>query len=170
MSFSALRQESLWDLARGCVITRNMLTDTLAIAKDLLLTGEQACTCFGWVSACRKWSNTHGNGCWLCPSYQIQSETLFQTRQDQERGMNGQASLLHSWHWVLLYKLLIQLKLATPGAMLPLAMFALCLLSSTCPLFFYCPCAWTRVNESLSPAQTLWQPWYLRQKVNPNLL
>ena len=30
-------------------------------------------------------------------------ETLFQTRQNQERGMIGQASLLHSWHWVLAY-------------------------------------------------------------------
>ena len=32
---------------------------------------------------------------------QVQSETISQTRQDQERGMNGTASLLHSWHWVL---------------------------------------------------------------------
>ena len=28
---------------------------------------------------------------------------FFQTTQDQERGMNGPASLLHSWHWVLFY-------------------------------------------------------------------
>ena len=30
-------------------------------------------------------------------------ETLFQARQDQERGIIGPASLLHSWHWVLLF-------------------------------------------------------------------
>ena len=43
-------------------------------------------------------------GKWLLlpPSDHIQSETLFQTKQDQERRMNGPASLLHSWHWVLL--------------------------------------------------------------------
>ena len=32
---------------------------------------------------CRKWPNTQENGCWLPPSDHIQSETLFQTRQDQ---------------------------------------------------------------------------------------
>ena len=37
----------------------------------------------------------------ITPSDHLQSETLFQTRQDQERGMNGHASLFHSWHWVL---------------------------------------------------------------------
>ena len=30
-----------------------------------------------------------------------QSENLFQTRLDRERGIVGPASLLHSWHWVL---------------------------------------------------------------------
>ena len=50
---------------------------------------------------CRKWPNTQKNGCWLPPSDHIQSKTLFQTRQDQEKGMNGPASLLHSWRWVL---------------------------------------------------------------------
>ena len=52
-------------------------------------------------SPCRKWPNTQENGCCLPPSDHIQSKILFQTKQDQERGMNGPASLLHSWHWVL---------------------------------------------------------------------
>ena len=62
---------------------------------------EQACTRFTRLfvcsSPCRKWPN---NGCCLPPSDHIQSKILFQTKQDQERGMNGPASLLHSWHWV----------------------------------------------------------------------
>ena len=39
---------------------------------------------------------TQENGCRLPPSDHIQSETLFQTRQDQEKGMDSPASLLHS--------------------------------------------------------------------------
>ena len=53
-------------------------------------------------SPCRKWPNTQKNGCWLPPSDHIQSENLFQIRQDQEKGMNGPASLLHSWRWELI--------------------------------------------------------------------
>ena len=66
---------------------------------------EQACSRFtrlfvrSWP--CQKWPNTQENGCCLPPSDHIQSKILFQTKQDQERGMNGPASLLHSWHWVL---------------------------------------------------------------------
>ena len=52
-------------------------------------------------SLCQKSPNTQENSCWLPPSDYIQSQTLFQTRQDQERGMNGPASLFHSWHRVL---------------------------------------------------------------------
>ena len=49
---------------------------------------EQACSRITWLSfvrssPCRKWPNTEENGCWLPPSDHIQSETLFQTRQDQ---------------------------------------------------------------------------------------
>ena len=66
---------------------------------------EQACSritrLFGCSWPCRKWPNTQENGCCLPPSDHIQSKILFQTKQDQERGMNGPASLLHSWHWVL---------------------------------------------------------------------
>ena len=40
------------------------------------------------------------------PSDHIQSETLFQTRQDQEKGINGSANLLHSWRWVLFVNLI----------------------------------------------------------------
>ena len=76
----------------------------LLIAKDCLLTlvksrlalGSPGCS---WP--CRKWPNTQENGCCLPPSDHIQSKILFQTKQDQERGMNGPASLFHSWHWVL---------------------------------------------------------------------
>ena len=39
----------------------------------------------------RLWPSTQKNGC----SDHIQGETLFQTRQDQERGITGPASLLH---------------------------------------------------------------------------
>ena len=79
-----------------------------AIAKDCLLTlvksrlalGSPGCDC---SSPCQKWPNTQENGCWLLPSGHIQSENLFQIRQYQKKGMNGPASLLHSWRWVLLY-------------------------------------------------------------------
>ena len=82
----------------------------LLIAKDCLLTlvksrlalGSPGCS---WP--CRKWPNTQENGCCLPPSDHIQSKILFQTKQDQERGMNGPASLLHSWHWVLFHFKLI---------------------------------------------------------------
>ena len=71
---------------------------------------EQACSRITWLfvrsSPCRKWPNTQENGCWLPPSDHIQSETLFQTRQDQEKGINGSASLLHSWRWVLFVNLI----------------------------------------------------------------
>ena len=43
-----------------------------------------------------KWPNTQENGCCLPPSDHIQSKILFQAKEDQERGMNGPASLLHS--------------------------------------------------------------------------
>ena len=50
----------------------------------------------------------------LPPSDHIQSVTLF---PDQERGMNGPASLLHSWHWVLLFILtLIWVKKRQPSS------------------------------------------------------
>ena len=61
----------------------------------------------GWVfrclSPCQQWHNTQDNGCWVPPSDHNQSETLFQTRQDQEKGWNGPASHLHSWRWVFLW-------------------------------------------------------------------
>ena len=53
-----------------------------------------------------KWPNTKENSCWLPPSDQLQSETLFQSRHDQEKGMKGPASLLQSWHWVLFLSIL----------------------------------------------------------------
>ena len=34
---------------------------------------------------------------------QSKGETLFQTRPDQEKGLIGPTSLLHSWHWVLFH-------------------------------------------------------------------
>ena len=83
-------------------------------------TGQgQACTritrlvgcSFVCLSPCRKWPNTQKNGCWLPPSDHIQSKTLFQTRQDQEKGMNGPACLLHSWRWVLLFELSLLIRM-----------------------------------------------------------
>ena len=41
MLLFASRQESLCDLVRGCVTTRNMVRNTLAIAKEFLLTGQE---------------------------------------------------------------------------------------------------------------------------------
>ena len=87
----------------------------LVFAKDCLLTlvkgrlalGSPGCS-FVCLSPCQKWPNTQDNGCWLPPSDHIQSETHFQTRQDQENGMNGPASLLHSWRWVLLFHMISQ--------------------------------------------------------------
>ena len=70
----------------------------LTLVKSRLALGSPGCS-----SPCRIWPNTQENGCCLPPSDHIQSKILFQTKQDQERGMNGPASLLHSWHWVLFY-------------------------------------------------------------------
>ena len=64
-------------------------------AKDCLFTSqEQACTLitwlfvcsFDWLSLCWEWPNTQENGCWLTHIDHIQSESLCQTRQNQERG------------------------------------------------------------------------------------
>ena len=60
------------------------------IAKDCLLAGqEQACTRITHLVGClmspwRKCQNTQEKSCWLPSSDHIQSETLFQTIQDQE--------------------------------------------------------------------------------------
>ena len=65
---------------------------------------EQACTritrlfvrLFVCSSPCQKWPNTQENGCY-CPLVVTSKVKLFfQTTQDEERGMNGPASLLHS--------------------------------------------------------------------------
>ena len=97
-----------WYLNRKCHLREGCIQENciLCITKDCLLTLVKSRHALGspvWSFVCssqrRKWLNT-----WLltAPSDDIQSETLFQTRQDQERGMIGPASLLHSWHWVLL--------------------------------------------------------------------
>ena len=81
------------------------------MVKSRLALGSPGCS-FVRLSPCQKWPNTKENGYWLPPSDHIQSETLFQTRQDQEKGMNGPASLLHSWRGVLfILKLLLILTL-----------------------------------------------------------
>ena len=76
---------------------------------------EQACSRITRLFVCssprRKWPNTKENGCWLPPSDHIQSENLFQIRQDQEKWMNGPASLLHSWRWVLLFELSLLIRM-----------------------------------------------------------
>ena len=70
------------NFAKDCLLT---------LVKSRLALGSPGCS-----SPCRKWPNTQENGCCLPPSDHIQSKILFQTKQDQERGMNGPASLLHS--------------------------------------------------------------------------
>ena len=76
----------------------------LTLVKGRLALRSPGCRLFVRLSPCRKWPNTQKNGCWLPPSDHIQRKTLFQTRQDQEKGMNGPASLLHSWRWVLFHR------------------------------------------------------------------
>ena len=74
------------------------------IAKDCLLIGQQGQTCtritwlFGRLFVVTMPKMAKYTGIWLltAPRDHIQSETLFQTRQDQERGIKGTASLLHS--------------------------------------------------------------------------
>ena len=57
-------------------------------------------------SPCRIWPNLQKNVSWLCPALMItpKGKTLFLTRPEQYWGIIGQtqASLLHSWHGVVL--------------------------------------------------------------------
>ena len=104
-------QHGCWCMLSGRICNWEIILITIiSIAKHCLLTGqEKPCSRITWLfvrlfvrlSPCQKWPNTKENGYWLPPSDHIQSETLFQTRQDQEKEMNGPASLLHSWRWVL---------------------------------------------------------------------
>ena len=59
---------------------------------------------FVQVSPCRKLPNTQENSCWAPLSAHIHRWHPF---PDQERGIIGPASLLHSWHWVLFLSFLI---------------------------------------------------------------
>ena len=86
-------------IAMYCAIAKDCL---LTLVKSRLALGSPGCDC---SSPCQKWPNTQENGCWLLPSGHIQSENLFQIRQYQKKGMNGPASLLHSWRWVLFVSL-----------------------------------------------------------------
>ena len=76
-----------------------------SIAKDCLFTvQEQACCRITWLFGCQHAENgpilrKMAIDCPLVITSIV--ETLFQTRQDHERGIICQASLLHSWHWVL---------------------------------------------------------------------
>ena len=66
-----------------------------------LLTGKEwACTKIIWLTPCQKWPYTHENGCWLPQSDHIHRQYPF---PDQEWGMIGRASVLHSWQWVLFF-------------------------------------------------------------------
>ena len=72
------------------------ISGSRSFAKDCLFTlvkSRLALGSPGWLfvrlSPCRKWPNTQENGFWLPPSDHIQSETLFQSRKDQERGIIG---------------------------------------------------------------------------------
>ena len=97
-----------------CVNKKAIFKVPKPVAKECLLSGqEQACTritrLFGCLFVIRLFSchhaengPTHRKMAVDCPLV-ITSivETHFQTRQDHERGIIGQASLLHSRHWVL---------------------------------------------------------------------
>ena len=66
-----------------------------------LLTGKEwACTKIIRLSPCRKWPNTQENGCWLPQSDHIHRRYPF---PDQEWGIIGQASVLHSWQRVMFF-------------------------------------------------------------------
>ena len=58
----------------------------------------------GWVfvclAPCQTWPHNRKKVFDCHPVITSLCETLLQTRQDQERGIIGQASFLHSWHWV----------------------------------------------------------------------
>ena len=80
----------------------------IKIAKDCLLTGqEQACTritrLFGWFGVIMpKLPNTYEDGCWLPHGDHINRWYPFPDRtRNEEKLVNGQASLWHRWHWVL---------------------------------------------------------------------
>ena len=86
-------------------------------AKDCFLTGQGQAALgshgflfgrlFVWVSPCQKWPNTLENGCWLPPCDHIQypqwNPFPHQTRRVKRDEWSSPASLLHSWHWVLLW-------------------------------------------------------------------
>ena len=83
-------------------MTMNMLDQppTFSLVKSRLAPGSPGWSFFFLFVTMPEMAQ-YTSGCWLPPSDHIQSETLFQTRQqDQEREMNGPASLLHGWHWV----------------------------------------------------------------------
>ena len=84
---------SLANIAKDCLLT---------LVKSRLALGSPGCLFVRSFVTMPKMAQYKENGYWLHPSDHIQSETLFQTRQDQEKEMNGSASLLHSWRLVLL--------------------------------------------------------------------
>ena len=75
------------DFAKDCLLT---------LAKSRLALGSPGCSFVCLFVTMLKMAQYTGKRLLLPPSDHIQSETLFQNRQDQERGMNGPASLLHS--------------------------------------------------------------------------
>ena len=81
-----------------CILKYEILQKTaFSLVKSRLALGSPGCS-FVWLSPCRKLPNTQENGWWLAHSDHIHSWNPF---LDQERGIIGPASLLHSWHWVL---------------------------------------------------------------------
>ena len=85
------------------LITADLLQKiAFSLFKSRLALGSPGCS-VGCSSPCRKWPNTQENGYWLPPSDHIHSWP------DQERGIISQASLLHSWHWVLFFQCLEKL-------------------------------------------------------------
>ena len=86
--------------SRGRLHGKCKINFQVVFAKDYLLTGqEQACTRITWLFVRHHAKNgpIHRKMAVDCPPCNhIQSETLFHTGPDQERGMNGPASLLQS--------------------------------------------------------------------------
>ena len=98
-----------WKFKFGHKVKISQKTAFLHWSRAGLHSGSSGCL-FVWsfvlVSPCQN-DPIHRKIVVDCPTVftvHIQGETLFQARLDQERGINGTASLLHSWQWVLLPK------------------------------------------------------------------
>ena len=96
---------------KDCEQQRRHLSESHSLANNCRVK-EQTCTKITRLSVVTMPKIAYYTGKWfLTTSYSdhIQGDTLFQTALDQERGIIGPASLLHSWHWVLFFSVFLSL-------------------------------------------------------------